>query len=181
MSDLNPDAPIFNPSTPFIPIKHVSQEVAEKVLDEINVEESKVIIYSTFNSLPHLKQYDIEYRWYTPKNDSKSSLSRTAFFQLYKDKLPLAGFNYQDVDAIEYFLRGLTSTYTGQIDLTGEPLKKYYNIQAITCSIGGIDNAFLSKFMDPNKRWKLRMDPRAMSHGWKNIEVSFVIPLPSEG
>ena len=174
MSDLNPDAPIFTPTTPFIPVKHVSQKVAEKVL-----EESATICYSTFNSIPHLNYFDIEYRWYAPKADGKRLLSNSVFFQLYKDGLPLAGFNYCDTDAIEYFLRNLTATYTGQIDSFGKPVKRYYKIQAITCNICGIDDAFLAKFNDPNKRWQLRMDPRAMSHGWTNIEVSFILPSPS--
>ncbi len=180
-SDLNPDASIFTPTSPFILSTHISTEVAQKVLDETpNVQEKplEIIQYSTFNSTPHIKYYEIECKTYLSNANIKLLNSKSASFQLYKDGLPLAGYNYHDTDAIDYFLRALTATYTGTFDSEGRQIKKYYTVRSFICTIYDIDNAFRRRFRDPNKRWPLRMDPRAISHGWENIEVSFILSNP---
>lgn len=174
-SDLNPDAREFVPSKPYIPSTHISEEVAHKVLEE-DYTKHHAVKYSPFNSIPHYSHYDVEFRWYFPKSDSSI---RAAFFQLYKDGLPLVGFNYCDIDAIEYALRGLTSTHTGLLYPSGKPMKKYYKIQAIACNICCIDDAFYAKFNNPYKRWTLRMDACSIYKGWKNIEVSIIASRPA--
>jgi hypothetical protein len=172
VSELNPYAQEYIPND----FKHIAESVANAVLLDdfpenfINWED--VPIYTIKTPIITDTYYDVEFSWFTK---TKNINTRRAMFQLYKNGIPLKGFNYSDSQCIEYAIKGLTSSHMGLFYPSGKPIKKYYNVYTSICSIIGIDDTFRRRFADPEKRWRLKMEPSAVNNGWVDIEVSFIM------
>jgi hypothetical protein len=98
-------------------------------------------------------------------------------------KLSLDYVNGLEMEELEHAIGGLTAQF-----LTQKPTgpasyrpnknfckKKFYNVSVFSAQVTGIDDYFKKRFGNPDKRWLLRMRPRALNRKWEKVEVSFTL------
>jgi hypothetical protein len=126
---------------------------------------------------------------YVPQPPPAETSGRTAknpkasFIRIYHDgvEVPVSynSLGGLGMEELEYSIRGLTAAFMDPKPpkpVSGwKPRRKFYNINIRTATITGIDTAFVKRFVNPDKRWTLRMRPGSGKFSQGKMEAQFIL------